>query len=60
VIVTAQKRSESEQTVPLTIDHIEVLRGPQGNLYGARSMGGTRLFLNEPRTIGVEASVQHF
>jgi iron complex outermembrane receptor protein len=25
----------------LDIDHIEVLRGPQGDLYGARSMGGT-------------------
>jgi len=25
----------------LDIDHIEVLRGPQGSLYGARSMGGT-------------------
>lgn len=24
----------------LDIDHIEVLRGPQGSLYGARSMGG--------------------
>src|SRR2546429_2619021 len=33
----------------LDIDHIEVLRGPQGTLYGARSMGGTvRLITKEP------------
>src|SRR5881392_2322043 len=83
VIVTAQKRSESEQSVPMSmttfssaaleqksitsfyiddvilpdsldprvldIDHIEVLRGPQGTLYGARSMGGTvRLITKDP------------
>lgn len=31
------------------IDRIEVLRGPQGTLYGARSMGGTvRLLTNQP------------
>jgi outer membrane receptor protein involved in Fe transport len=33
----------------LDIDHIEVLRGPQGTLYGARSMGGTvRIITQEP------------
>src|ERR1700752_2316462 len=33
----------------LDIDHIEVLRGPQGTLYGARSMAGTvRLITREP------------
>src|SRR5579864_4353820 len=33
----------------LDIDHIEVLRGPQGTLYGARSMGGTvRILTKEP------------
>jgi iron complex outermembrane recepter protein len=33
----------------LDIDHIEVLRGPQGTLYGARSMGGTvRIITREP------------
>src|SRR5689334_2850186 len=33
----------------LDIDHIEVLRGPQGTLYGARSMGGTvRLITKTP------------
>lgn len=33
----------------LDLDHIEVLRGPQGTLFGARSMGGTvRLITKEP------------
>src|ERR1700679_1256954 len=33
----------------LDIDHIEVLRGPQGTLYGARSMGGlVRIVTKEP------------
>jgi len=33
----------------LDIDHIEVLRGPQGTLYGARSMGGTvRVITKQP------------
>jgi iron complex outermembrane receptor protein len=33
----------------LDLDHIEVLRGPQGTLYGARSMGGlVRLVTKEP------------
>lgn len=33
----------------LDIDHIEVLRGPQGTLYGARSMGGTvRIITQQP------------
>jgi iron complex outermembrane receptor protein len=40
------------------IDHIEVLRGPQGTLYGARSMGGTvRLLTNQPDTNRASASV---
>ena len=44
------------------LDHIEVLRGPQGTLYGASSMGGTIKFLtNQPnlkeRTTDVSAEV---
>jgi iron complex outermembrane recepter protein len=40
------------------IDHIEVLRGPQGTLYGARSMGGTvRLLTNQPDTSNFTAGV---
>src|ERR1700682_898754 len=39
------------------IDHIEVLRGPQGTLYGASSMGGTIKFVsNQPNTRDVESS----
>jgi iron complex outermembrane recepter protein len=39
------------------LDHIEVLRGPQGTLYGASSMGGTIKFVsNQPNTRDVESS----
>ena len=40
------------------IDHIEVLRGPQGTLYGARSMGGTvRIITKTPETDAFSGSV---
>jgi iron complex outermembrane recepter protein len=42
----------------LDLDHIEVLRGPQGTLYGARSMGGlVRLVTKEPNLSTSEGSV---
>ncbi|MBS0393219.1 MAG: TonB-dependent receptor [Proteobacteria bacterium] len=42
----------------LDIDHIEVLRGPQGTLYGARSMGGTvRIITKQPNLSDFEATV---
>src|ERR1700733_14665496 len=42
----------------LDVDHIEVLRGPQGTLYGARSMGGTvRIITKEPNLQDFDASV---
>ncbi len=42
----------------LDIDHIEVLRGPQGTLYGARSMGGTvRIITKEPNLNDFSATV---
>src|ERR1700726_1556489 len=42
----------------LDVDHIEVLRGPQGTLYGARSMGGVvRIITKEPNLQDFDASV---
>lgn len=40
------------------VDRIEVLRGPQGTLYGAESMGGTlRIITAQPTTDGFSAQV---
>ena len=42
----------------LDIDHIEVLRGPQGTLYGARSMGGTvRVLTKTPDLTNFSADI---
>ncbi len=42
----------------LDIDHIEVLRGPQGTLYGARSMGGlVRIVTKAPNLSTSEGTV---
>jgi len=39
------------------IDHIEVLRGPQGTLYGASSMGGTIKYVsNQPSVKNTESN----
>src|ERR1700683_1558212 len=41
------------------IDRIELLRGPQGTLYGSGSMGGTvRVLTNQPKLDTFEGSVQ--
>ncbi len=42
----------------MDISRVEVLRGPQGSLYGARSMGGTiRLITEQPDFNGVSGAV---
>jgi len=45
----------------LDIDHIEVLRGPQGTLFGARSMGGTvRIITQGPNYEEFSATIHGF
>jgi iron complex outermembrane recepter protein len=44
---------------PADLDHIEVLRGPQGTLYGANSMGGILKFVTvDPSTAGVSGRIE--
>jgi outer membrane receptor protein involved in Fe transport len=41
------------------LDHVEVLRGPQGTLYGSGSLGGTIRFVqNAPNPSGFDAKVE--
>jgi outer membrane receptor protein involved in Fe transport len=41
------------------VDRVEVLRGPQGTLYGSGSMGGTiRILTNQPKLDTYEGSVE--
>src|ERR1700677_944418 len=44
---------------PGNLDHIEVLRGPQGTLYGASSLGGLIKFVTaDPSTNGVSGRIE--
>jgi iron complex outermembrane receptor protein len=43
----------------LDIDHIEVLRGPQGTLYGARSMGGTVRIITKQQNLSEFSATVH-
>ncbi|MFT3789755.1 MAG: TonB-dependent receptor [Rudaea sp.] len=44
---------------PSDLDHIEVLRGPQGTLYGADSLGGVvKVVTRDPSTEGISGRVQ--
>jgi len=48
---------------PIDIERVEVLRGPQGTLYGSRSLGGTMRYVpNAPQTdeLTVDAHVRGF
>ncbi len=41
------------------LDHVEVLRGPQGTLYGSGSLGGTIRFVqNAPNPAGFDAKIE--
>ncbi len=43
----------------MDVERIEILRGPQGSLYGARSMGGTIRFITKQPTLNESESKLH-
>src|SRR3984885_10152649 len=60
--IAASAASQSGRTVIdpdlFDLNHVEVLRGPQGTLYGAGSMGGTiKLVTNQPDPSGFASAV---
>ncbi len=57
-VPVTQSKGGTVDLNPFDLERLEVLRGPQGTLYGASSMGGTvRLIMNKPRFDGVASNV---
>ena len=56
---TLPRGEEAPDIDPSDLAHVEVLRGPQGTLYGASSIGGLLKFVTvDPSTDGVSGRVQ--
>jgi outer membrane receptor protein involved in Fe transport len=53
-----QRRPDGADIDPFDLDHIEVLRGPQGTLYGASSIGLIKYVMAKPDTTGFSARTE--
>ena len=57
-VPVTQSKGGTVDLNPFDLERVEVLRGPQGTLYGASSMGGTvRLIMNKPSFDGIASDV---
>jgi outer membrane receptor protein involved in Fe transport len=58
-LAAAQGKGVVWDPITFDLDRVEVLRGPQGVLFGSGSLGGAvRYLFNKPRLTGFEASVK--